>query len=87
MVLLGDLLQISRYTHLEEPVITQQLQAALPVPAAATSAPAVGGAAAAAEDEEVDSEVVQKLDAACSSAFACLAGVADRWVVTPRSHI
>uniref|UniRef100_A0A383V7S2 Conserved oligomeric Golgi complex subunit 7 n=1 Tax=Tetradesmus obliquus TaxID=3088 RepID=A0A383V7S2_TETOB len=84
--------QISRYTSLEEPVISAALSAPLPINTAASaanpkgpspgsaadSAAAAAAAAAAADAEELEQDVAQKLAAAVSAAFAALWGVVER---------
>jgi hypothetical protein len=71
---------VTKYLQLEEPVYSAQLSAPLPVPTSyARHQPP--SAAAAAEEEELESDVALRLDAACSKAFDCLAGVLQRCVV------
>ncbi|KAF6263232.1 Golgi complex component 7-domain-containing protein [Scenedesmus sp. NREL 46B-D3] len=92
-VALAKLQQISRYTSLEEPVISAALSAPLPINTAAAAATATaspgappGGitnsyqaaAAAAGEAEELEQDVAQKLSAAVSAAFSMLSGVVER---------
>jgi hypothetical protein len=85
-------LQISRYTSLEEPVISAALSATLPIDTTAAAAhpktsaglnpgSSIADSAAAAaggEVEELEQDVAQKLSAAVSAAFAALAGVVER---------
>jgi hypothetical protein len=79
-------LQISRYTSLEEPVISAALSATLPINTTATAAnpkPSLGptpdsAAAATGDAEELEQDVAQKLSAAVSAAFAALSGVVER---------
>ena len=75
--------QVTKYLQLEEPVYSAQLSAPLPVPTsyARHQPPSAAAAAAAAEEEELESDVALRLDAACSKAFDCLAGVLQRCVV------
>jgi hypothetical protein len=73
--------------QLEEPVYSAELTAPLPVPTSGSSssrnqAPGSAAAAAAAMgDDDLDSEVALKLDAACLRVFSCLAGVLERCVL------
>ncbi|WIA21115.1 hypothetical protein OEZ85_005432 [Tetradesmus obliquus] len=78
--------QISRYTSLEEPVISAALSAPLPINTAAAANPkgpssgstADSAAAAAGDAEELEQDVAQKLAAAVSAAFLALWGVVER---------
>jgi hypothetical protein len=83
------LLQISRYTLLEEPVISAALSATLPINTAAAANPkalvgqipgssAAESSAAGGEVDELEQDVAQKLSAAVSAAFAALSGVVER---------
>lgn len=81
---------MSRYTALEEPVISASLFSALPIspskPTRVTGGPAPGPAASGAsgdagEPEELEPDVAQKLSAACSSAFTVLFGVLERCIL------
>jgi len=77
--------QVSHYTQLEEPVYSAELTAPLPVPTSTAAKqqqqPRGAAAVAAVDEEELDSEVALKLDAACLSVFTCLSGVLERCVV------
>jgi hypothetical protein len=84
-------LQISRYTSIEEPVISTALSANLPINTTAAAAAgtkafpgttpgstADSAAAAAGDAEELEQDVSPKLSTAVSAAFAALSGVVER---------